>query len=114
MIIKIAGIKYNFQIVSEKEGCDYSFFIRAEDNCSRKTSCINNLNAILSMFQIKGNDPQSAESMWIVNRKKRQYLVKSAKESLSDSSFLEYLERRVDEDREAGEWENTSGQNVLD
>jgi len=44
--------------------------------------------------------------MWVVTKNESHEFVKTAKEFLSSSYFLNYLERKLDEDREAGEWEN--------
>jgi hypothetical protein len=110
MITMISGRKYNFQIVSQREGLDYSFFIRAESKSSGKTSCINNLNAILSEFGIGMEDPKVADSTWMVNKEEAQYFSDTATQFLSDIAFLDYIERKLDEDRMLGEWENVSKQ----
>ena len=44
--------------------------------------------------------------MWVLTKEDARYLEKTAKQFLSDPSFRNYLERRLDEDRMSGEWEN--------
>lgn len=106
MITKIEGEKYNYEIASENEDEDFCFFIKAIHKRTGRYSCINNLNAILSEFNIGIDDPKVEDSMWPVTRKDARYLEKTAKHILSDPSFRDYLERQLDDDRTFGEWEN--------
>jgi hypothetical protein len=106
MITTIKGKKYIFEILSQREGRDYCFFIRAQDKFSRRASCINNLNVVLSEFGVGENDPRAADSTWTVSEEEERYFVSIAKQFLSSSTFLEYLERKLDEDRALGEWAN--------
>lgn len=106
MITMITGVKYNFQIVSQTEEQDYIFFIRAVAKSNGKTSCINNLNAILSEFGVEIEDRKFEDSMWIVTKGEARYFSDTAIQFLSDASFLDYIERKLDEDRMVGEWEN--------
>ena len=106
MITKIQREKYNFEIVSENEGEDVCFFIKAIDRHTRRFSCINNLNMTLSEFDVDIDDPNFEDSMWVVTKKEAGRLEAIAKQLLSDSHFSNYLERKLDEDRMAGEWEN--------
>ncbi len=107
-MITIQGGKYSFGIFSEKEEQDCCFFVRAIAKPSRKSSCINNLNAMLSEFGIDIEDPRFADSQWVVSKEKAQQFSDIATEALSNRSFLEYIERQLDEDRSLGEWENVS------
>jgi len=107
MIIKKHGKKYNFEINSQPEGRDFSFFIKAKSKTSRRFSYINNLNAILSEFDIKEEDQRIEDSTWEVTKNESISLISTAIEFLSSDSFLDYLERQLDEDRLLGEWENT-------
>jgi len=102
----IQGKKYNFEIVSYHRRIGFCFFIRAKCKSTGRFSCINNLNAILSELGVDLDDPKFADSMWVVTKNESHEFVKTAKEFLSNSYFLNYLERKLDEDREAGEWEN--------
>jgi hypothetical protein len=106
MIAKIEGEKYNYEIVSENEDEDSCFFIKAIHKLTGRYSCINNLNAILSEFNIGIDDPRVEDSMWVLTKEDTCYLEKTAKQILSDPSFRDYLERQLDEDRMSGEWEN--------
>ncbi len=103
-MIRVQSEKYNFEIVSEDE--DSYFFIKAIDIHTGRYSCINNLNAILSEFNIGIDDPKVEDSMWVLTKEDACYLEKTAKQILSDPSFRDYLERQLDEDRMSGEWEN--------
>ncbi len=102
----IQGKKYNFELISHNEKNDFCFFIRATSKSTNRFSCINNLNAILSLLEIDTNDPEFEDSMWVVTKNEAYKFVNIMQKSLSDSSFLDYLERKLDEDRESGEWEN--------
>ena len=106
MITKIEGEKYNYEIVSENEDEDICFFIKAIHKLTGRYSCINNLNAILSEFNIGIDDPKNEDSMWVLTKENACYLEKTARQILSDPSFRDYLEKWLDEDRILGEWEN--------
>jgi len=108
MIIAIEGEKYSFNIISQREETNYHFSLRANSKSSGRTSCINNLNAVLSEFGIEMGDPKVTDSQWTVTRKEARRYVDTATQFLLDSAFLDYLEKRLDEDRMLGEWENTS------
>ena len=106
MITKIQGEKYKFEIVSENEGEDVGFFIKAIDRLTGRFSCINNLNTTLSEFDVDIDDPNFQDSMWVVTKKDARRFARAAKQLLANSCFLNYLEKRLDEDRLCGEWEN--------
>ncbi|MDH5684293.1 MAG: hypothetical protein OEZ20_07510 [candidate division WOR-3 bacterium] len=63
MITKISGSKYSFEIVSEKNEQNFSFFIKAKSKSTGRFSCINNLNAVLSELNVNVNDPKFSDSM---------------------------------------------------
>ncbi|PKP56311.1 MAG: hypothetical protein CVT88_01540 [Candidatus Altiarchaeales archaeon HGW-Altiarchaeales-1] len=105
MITNIQGEKYNFEIVAENE----CFYIKAKHKDTGRFSCINNLNIVLS--ELCGNmgninDDKFQDSQWIVSKHEIKNFEKTAKELLSDKSFRDYLEEKLNEDRECGEWEN--------
>ncbi len=106
MIITIEGEKYIFEIISQRQGRCFCFFIRAKNKDNYRTSCINNLNPILSEFNIDKDDPKVMDSTWVVTKEEAQYLTNIAKQFLSDKSYLNYIEGKLDEDRMLGEWEN--------
>ena len=106
MIITINGDRYNFEIVSQDKENDFLFFIRAICKSTQRFSCINNLNTVLSEFNIEIDDPKVSDSTWIVKKEEALYLEETAREFLSSSFFLGYVEKQLDEDRFLGEWEN--------
>ena len=105
MTISIQGRKYNFEVVSQNERNDFYFFIRAICKSTKRVSCINNLNTILSEFNIEVDDPKFWDSTWVVTREEAYNLEGKAKQFLSDSSSRDYIESHLDEDRVLGEWE---------
>ena len=106
MLVFVHGRKYSFEIVTQNEENDCFFYLRAICKYTKGTSCINNLNAILSEFNIEIDDPNCWDSTWIVTNEKAHELEVKAKNFLSDYSFRDYIESRLDEDRMLGEWEN--------
>ena len=102
----IQGRKYNFEIVSQNGRNDFCFFIRAICKSTKRTSCINNLNAILSEFNVEVDDPKYHDSSWVVTKEEAYSLEVKGKQFLSDSSFRDYIEGCLDEDRVLSEWEN--------
>jgi len=107
-MIAAQGKKYGFEIVTQHEPPEFTFFIKARCKATGRFSYINNLNTILSEFHIEVDDPKVAESIWVVSKCEIGDFINIAKQSFSDSFFLDYLERRLDEDRTEGEWENVS------
>jgi hypothetical protein len=53
MTMKFQGERYIFEIVSENGKKDVLFYIRAICKSTQRTSCINNLNTVLSEFGIE-------------------------------------------------------------
>lgn len=106
MIINIQGEKYFFDIVSQSNRQLVSFYIRATCKLTKRVSCINNLNLILSEFNIDSTNHKFADSMWEVSIKEANYFINTAKEIFSSKFFLNFLEDKLDEDRIVGEWEN--------
>jgi hypothetical protein len=108
MITKISGSKYNFEIYAEAKRKNCSFFIKAKSNSTGRFSCINNLNPVLSELHVNVNDPKFYDSKWVVTKDEIIYLEIVAQRILTDKSFLNYLERKLDEDRRLDEWVNIS------
>lgn len=96
----VRGNKYNFYIISKRE----KFLIKATCKLSGKYSCINNLNIILSELNIPQNNFRYHDSMWNINKSK--YFYRKIVDSFSNRSFVDYIEKKLDEDRFYGEWEN--------
>jgi len=108
MNVSIKGFKYILNVILQEGQPDHLFAIQALDPSSGRTSYINNLNVILSEFGIEVDDPKVADSLWVVTKEEAQHYVDTATQFLFDRVFLDYLERRLDEDRMLGEWENVS------
>lgn len=106
MVRRIQGNNYSFEVVSKNEGKNFCFFIKAIDEVTGRFSCVNNLNAILSEFDVGIDDPRVEDSMWVVTKESAHHLEETGNQFLWDSSFLDYFERQLDEDRRLGEWEN--------
>lgn len=100
----IKGRKYIFEI----EYSDFDFAIKAQCKLTKRCSHINNLNTILSEFGIEMGNPRISESTWKITKDEKRDLVDTAKAFLNDTSFLQYIEKQLDLDRELGEWENIS------
>jgi len=100
------GKKYTFEVISERWDKDFSFFVKAKHRSTGRTSCVNNLNIILSELGIDINDPKVADSTWLLSEKESLRFSVLAKRFLSDQSFLEFVEDQLDEDRILGEWAN--------
>jgi len=99
----IRGKKYHFYVVADET----QFYIEAVHTASLRCSFINNLNSILSEFNIRSDDPRASESQWIMkNRQSSRVFFKKALGLLSNGTYLGYLEDQLDKDREYGEWEN--------
>lgn len=102
MKITIRGINYDFYIVANQT----EFYIKALHLNFLRFSFINNLNAILSEFGIDVNDKKVSESQWLTPKKQSNLFYKKAVSFLSDVNSRNYIERKLDEDRRYGEWEN--------
>jgi len=98
----IKSKKYNFKIVAANN----YFYIKAKHKSIRRFSCINNLNTILLELGVDVNDNKYQDSRWILSKNEVRKLGRISYELLSDTSFREYLEKKLDEDRKCGEWEN--------
>lgn len=108
MIINTQGEKYFFDIVSFKKGKLFVFYIRATCKLTKRSSCINNLNTILSEFNIDSTNRKFLDSMWEVSKKEADHFINTTREILSSISFLNFIEDKLDEDRIVGEWENSA------
>jgi len=102
----INGFRFKYEVTSTPWHSRCLFSIKAIHKSSRRSSTINNVNQILSDFNISETDKNFVESDWELSKKKATYFVKKAKELFSDRNYLKFLEKRLDEDRAEGEWEN--------
>ncbi len=98
----IKGQNYNFYIIAD----GIKFYIKALHSASLRFSFINNLNAVLSEFDISVDDKKVSESQWIILKRQSNLLFKKAVGFLSDVNSRNYIEKKLDEDRRCGEWEN--------
>jgi len=98
----INGQNYNFCIIADKT----EFYIEAIHIASLRFSFINNLNAILSEFNIEIDDKRVVESQWFMSKRQNKLFFKKAADFLSDKAYRNYLEGKLEEDRECSEWEN--------
>jgi hypothetical protein len=106
MITEIKGNRYNFEIMVESTDTYSDFSIKAICKNTRRFSSINNLNAMLSEFDISGDDPKFDDSTWTLAEEEINHFDATARQLFSSSHFLTFLEGKLDEDRMAGEWEN--------
>lgn len=104
MIVK--SEKYRFSVIRESTGEADLFSIRATDPLTGRYSSINNLNTILAELDVDPWDEKFVDSVWVLDYSEAAEFEKIAVNLLTDKTFMEYLERRLDEDRGYGEWEN--------
>lgn len=100
----ITGRKYDFIVKCAKVKFSYCFYIEAKHRASFSHSYINNINCVLSEFNIGVNDKKVAESQWVLPKKEAGKYFKKADNFLNDSDFRKYVERQLDCDRELGDW----------
>lgn len=100
------GYKYSFEVEAEPYKDKFFFSIIAIHKASGKFSCINTLNQILSEFSFNGNDPRASESDWLISKQEVNVFLHNVKELFLDKNSIRFLEDKLDEDRECGEWEN--------
>lgn len=98
----IKGQNYNFYVIAG----GMKFYIKALHLASSRFSFINNLNTILSEFNIGIDDEKVSESQWIISRKQSGLFFRKAVKLLWNKNSRDYVEKKLDEDRKCGEWEN--------
>jgi len=106
MITKFPGKRYNFEIRVEKDQRTSAFSIRAISKDTGRYSSINNLNTILSELGVDNDNPKYNDSTWVLGVKEAERFSDVIKKYLASPRFVHYLERKLDEDRACGEWEN--------
>lgn len=102
--------KYEFAItIDNAESGEFIFAIAATDKSSGRTSQINTLNWLLSEL---GVDEELAEDgPWTADLGMVLEWTKTIAQILDQPMSRQYLEKQLDEDRAAGEWENDRPQN---
>ncbi len=98
----IKGQNYNFCVVTDRT----KFYIEAIHTVSLRFSFINNLNVILSEFDIDIDDKKVSESQWLISERQSGLFFEKSKKFLLNENNRGYIERKLNEDREYGEWEN--------
>lgn len=98
----IKGQNYNFCVVAN----EVQFYIEATHLASLRYSFINNLNTVLSEFNISMDDKKVSDSQWITSKRQSKLFFRKAKGLLSHKDYRDYVEKKLDEDRKCGEWEN--------
>ncbi|NQT34067.1 hypothetical protein HQ587_02660 [bacterium] len=102
----IQGKQYNYNIITNCKEDVCCFSIRPTDPATGRYSNINNLNTILAEFDIDPWGEKFVDSVWVLDYSETAEFEKIAVNLLTDKTFMEYLERKLDEDRQCGEWEN--------
>ncbi len=100
----INGHKYYFLVECSRKGNLFGFYIKAFSKKGKRYSYINNLNCILSVFDISIEDKKVPESQWIIKEKEANQFFNQAINFLSDKNFSNFLENCLDTDRKLGEW----------
>jgi len=106
-IKRYIGDRYLFEVESTSIARGFAFVITAIDRSSGKRSHVNNLNGILSEFDLDEDDPRTEESHWWVSMKEIERFQVRAGEMLRSKYQLRQIESTLDEDRMLGEWSNT-------
>lgn len=101
----ISGNNYNYKILINRAGRSYLFEIIAICKISGRYSFINNLNTILSEFDIPENDVKFIESTWLLAKNEVKHYFEFSNILFSSKQYIDYLEKQLDEDRSLGEWE---------
>jgi hypothetical protein len=102
----IEGKEYFLEIVYEPYKHKVLFFIKAKNKLNNSYSYINNLNCILSLFEIDLENYLTSESQWYINKNRAKAYLKILIDALNNTDFLTFLEHKLVEDRLCGEWEN--------
>lgn len=106
MLKRYIGDRYLFEIESVPVARRFVFTITAIDRKSGRRSHVNNLNGILSQFDLDEEDPRYEESDWLVSAKENEQFRVRAGEVFRSKYQLGQIEATLDEDRMLGEWAN--------
>lgn len=98
----IKGQNYNFFVVAD----GLKFYIKALHKASCRFSFINNLNTILSEFNIGIDNKMASESQWLIPKKQSDVFFRKPTMLLLNKDSRDYIEKKLDEDRKCSEWEN--------
>ncbi|MDP2918864.1 MAG: hypothetical protein Q8O43_01420 [Dehalococcoidia bacterium] len=103
----MARRRYDFEIHIKKEHRCATFSIRAIYKSTGAFSSINNMNVILDVLGVEGSNPKYADSLWVLTNREADHYENVITRQLSSPDFVNYLEGKLDEDRECGEWANS-------
>ena len=106
MIRKFKGDRYSFEVEAEPFHDQFYFSITTIHKKSRRSSCINTLNQILSEFEIGERDPRQEQSDWLLTKGELLRFRNRARSLFTRRSSIVFMESALDEDRSCGEWEN--------
>jgi hypothetical protein len=106
MIEKLMGDKYLFELEIKPRGKEFDFHLYAIDRRTFHYSNINDLTTVLSWLDIRDENPLVEDKCWTISKWKMRKYRRVIRESLMSKNSLTYLEGRLDEDRECGEWAN--------
>lgn len=101
------GDRYLFEVESIPATRGFTFTITAIDPRSGRRSHINNLNGIVSEFNLNEDDPRNEESSWWALRSEVEHFHAVAGQIFRNKYMLKHIEATLDEDRRLGEWSNT-------
>jgi|GEM_PF-796755 hypothetical protein len=107
MLKRYIGDRYLFEVESAPVARGFVFTITAIDRESGRRSHVNNVNGILSQFDLEEDDPRYEESDWWVSTKENEQFRARAGEVFRSQYQLRQIEATLDEDRMLGEWANT-------
>ena len=108
MDFNFKGNKYKFNIEFQKDNSDKGYFtVCAISKNSGKCSTVNNLNFILSNFDIDSVNPNISESSgWLISEEEFRNYFEICNSIIADNESLKIFEDSLDEDRFEGEWAN--------
>ena len=106
MTEEYVGKDYTVELRSSPCRKMYVFSLVAIHRQSKRWSCINTLNTVLSWFGIEGDSALVSEPDWLITKRRLDEYRKLAKEIFGNKKYLTSLESKLDEDRSCGEWAN--------
>ena len=102
---KIVGNKYDYIIELSNFKKEYNFEIKTLFKKDRTKSGIVNLNCIIDELIVPIINIMPIDSSIRIRNKKKAYLIYITSLSLfKEKSWIEYLEKCLDDDRSYGEW----------
>jgi len=106
MILEFIGSRYILLIINKDVDEDALFSIRAICQTTNLTSSINNLNPILNELNVNHTEARFEDSEWLIAKTQAEKFTRIISALLSSETYLNYLECKLDDDRNCGEWVN--------